>query len=270
VACQGGEEREFGGFSHDSVRDVAQLVAGRGEILTLSPATVQCILAEVVLKPHRVRCFLTRTEALFEEKMAEILALYLHPPRRCRILCLDEKPHIQALARLHPTLPLRPGLVERQACEDVRHGAIDLCAAFDVSTGNVFAPCYQRHTNLMFRHCLRALRARAPDSRWHLIVDNAGFHKKQAGLDWCAAQRPTVTLHWLPTHGSWLNQVEMWFSLVSRKCLRRASVRSTQDLRALIHRFITTWNTPFAHPFAWTSTGKPLAVAPQHYKLLAA
>ena len=75
---------------------------------------------------------------------------------------------------------------------------------------------------------------------------------------------------WLPTHGSWLNQVEIWFSLLSRKCLRRASVRSTQDLRALIQRFIKTWNTPFAHPFEWTYTGKPLAVAPQHYELLAA
>ena len=87
---------------------------------------------------------------------------------------------------------------------------------------------------------------------------------------WCAAQRPKVTLHWLPTHGSWLNQVEIWFSILSRKCLRRASVRSTQDLRDLIHRFIKTWNTHFAHPFEWTYTGKPLAVTPEHYELLAA
>jgi transposase len=200
--------------------------------------------------------------------MAEILELYLHP-RALSVLCLDEDPH-QALERLYPTLPLRPGLVERQEFEYVRHGTVDLFAAFDVGTGKVFAQCYHRHTNLEFRHFLRALRSRDPDSRWHLIVDNAGFHKKQAVLDWCAAQRPKVTLHWLPTHGSWLNQVEIWFSILSRKCLRRASVRSTHDLRNLIHRFITTWNTHFAHPFAWTYTGKPLAVAPQHYELLAA
>jgi transposase len=270
VACQGVEEREVGGFSHYSVRDLARLVAGRGEILTMSPATVQRILAALVLKPHRVRYFLTRTDPQFEEKMAEIVDLYLHPPRHSRILCLDEKTGIQALERLHPTLPVHPGLVERQEFEYVRHGTVNLFAAFEVGTGAVFAQCYQRHTNLEFRHFLRALRARDPDSRWHLIVDNAGYHKKQPVLDWCAAQRPKVTLHWLPTHGSWLNQVEIWFSILSRKCLRRASVRSTQDLRDLIHRFIKTWNTHFAHPFEWTYTGRPLAVAPQHYELLAA
>jgi transposase len=147
---------------------------------------------------------------------------------------------------------------------------VDLFAAFDVGTGHVFAQCYQRHTNREFRHFLRTLRARDPDSRWHLILDNASSHTKQEVLDWCAAQRPKVTLHWLPTHGSWLKQVEIWFSILSRKCLRRASVRSTHDLRTLLQRFITTWNTHFAHPFDWTYTGKPLAVSPQQYELLAA
>jgi transposase len=252
------------------VRDLARLVAGRGEILTMSPATVHRILAEVVLKPHRVRYFLTRTDPLFEEKMAEIVDLYLQPPRGWRVLCLAEKTHIQALERLHPTLPLRPGLVERQEFEYLRRGTVDLFAAFDVATGKVFAQCSRRHTNVEFRHFLRALRARTPDSRWHLIMDNASYHKKQAVLDWCAAQRPKVMLHWLPAHGSWLTQVEIWFSILSRKCLRRARVRSTQDLRALIPRFLTTWNMHFAHPFAWTYTGKPLAVTAQHYELLAA
>ena len=203
-------------------------MAGRGEILSLSPATVQRILAELGLKPHRLRYFLTRTDPLFEAKMAEILDLYLHPPRHCRILCLDEKPHIQALERLPPTLPLRPGLVERQEVEYLRPGSGELFAAFDVGTGQVFAQCSQRHTDLEFRHFLRTVRARDPDSRWPLSADNAGYHKTQAVVDWCAAQRPKVTLHWLPTPGSWLNQVELWSSLLSRKCLRRASVRSTR------------------------------------------
>lgn len=270
VACQGVEEREFGGFSHSSGRDWARLVAGRGEILTRSPSTVQRILAALVLNPPRVRYFLTRTDPWFEEKMAEILDLDLHPPRHCRILCLDEKTHIQALERLPPTLPLRPGLVARQEVEYVRHGTLDLFAAFEVGTGEVCAQGDQRHTHLEFRHFWRALRVRDPDSRWPLIVDNAGSHKTQAVLDWCAAQRPKVTRPWLPPHGSWLNQVEICFSIVSRKCLRRARVHSTRDLRDLIHRFIKTWNTHFAQPFDWTYTGKPLAVAPQHYELLAA
>jgi transposase len=252
------------------VRDLARVVAGRGEIVPLSPPTVHRILAALVLKPPRLRSFLTRPDPLFAEKMAEILALYLHPPRRCRGLCLDEKTSIQALDRLSPTLPLRPGLGERQEVEDVRHGTVERFAAFEVGTGTVFAQCSQRHTNLEFRHFLRALRVRDPDSRWYLSLDNAGSHKKQAVLAWGAAQRPQVTPPWLPTQGSWLNQGEMWFSILSRKGLRRASVRSTQDLRDLIHRFIKTWNTHFAHPFEWTYTGKPLAVAPQHYELLAA
>jgi transposase len=249
---------------------LAQLVKGRGEILTMSPATVQRILAALLLKPQRVRSFLPRTAPLFEEKMAEILALYLPPPRNCRVLCRDEKPHIPALERLYPTLPLRPGLVEPQEVEYLRHGPGDLFAAFAVGTGEVVAHCSQRHTNVEFRHFLRAVRARDPASRWPRIVDNAGFHKKQAVLAWCAAQRPKVTLHGLPTHGAWLNQVAIGFSLLSRKCLRRASVRSTEELRILLPRFIKTWNTHFAHPFEWPYTGKPLAVAPQHSEVLAA
>jgi len=243
---------------------------GGGESLTRSPATVHRSLAALVLKPQRLRSCLTRTDPLFEEQRAEILTRYLHPPRRCRILCLDENTHIPALERLPPTLPLRPGLGERQEVEYRRQGTVDLFAGVDVETGEVFAQGSQRPTNLEFRHFLRALRARDPDSRWQLMVDNAGYHKTQAVVDWCAAQRPTVTLHWLPTQGSWLNQVEIGCSILSRKCLRRASVRSTQDLRALIHRFINTWNTHFAHPCEWTYTGKPLAVAPEHYELLAA
>jgi transposase len=129
---------------------------------------------------------------------------------------------------------------------------VPLLAALAVGTGEVFAQGSQRHPNLEFRHFLRALRARDPPSRWHLLVDNASSHQKPAVLDWCAAPRPTVTRPWLPAQGSWLNQVEIGFSILSRKCLRRASVRSTQDLRDLIHRFIKTWNTHFAHPFEWT------------------
>lgn len=270
TACQGDGERDFSGFSHYSVRDIARLVAGRGEIISISPATVQRILSDLVLKPHRFRYWLTRTDPEFEQKMEEIVNLYLDPPRNSRLLCLDEKTSIQALERLYPGLPLRPGLIERREFEYLRHGIVHLFAAFDVRTGHVFGQCYQHHTNVEFRHYLRALRARDPDSRWHLILDNASYHKKQEVLDWCAAQRPQITIHWLPYHGSWLNQVEIWFSILVRKCLRRASVRSTRELRWVIHRFIDTWNEHFAHPFEWTYTGKPLAVSPEHRDLLAA
>jgi DDE superfamily endonuclease len=164
VACHGTEEREGGGFSPYSVRELARLVEGRGEILTMSPATVQRIFAAWVLNPHRGRYFLTRTDPQFEEKRAAIIDLYLHSPRHSRVLCRDEKTGLQALERLSPTLPLRPGLVERQEVEYIRHGTVNLFAAFDVGTGTVFAQCSQRHTNLELRPFLRVLRARDPSA----------------------------------------------------------------------------------------------------------
>ena len=267
VACQGEPEREYQGFSHYSTRDLARLLAGRGEIVTISPATVQRILAELVLQPHRFRYWLTRTDPEFERKREEIVNLYVDPPRRGRLLCIDEKTGIQALERLHPTLPMRPGQIERQEFEYTRHGVVDLFAAFDVHTVEVFAQCYRQHTHREFRHFLRALRARDPERRWHLILDNAGYHTKQEVLDGCAAQPPKITLHWLPYHGSWLNQVEIWFSILTRQCLRRASVASTRQLRHLLHRFLGTWNRHFAHPFTWTYTGKPLAVSREQFNL---
>jgi transposase len=270
VACQEERERDFSGFSHYSVRDLARLMAGRGEVITMSPATVQRILTEMVLKPHRVRYWLTRTDPEFERKMDEIVNLYLAPPRNSRLLCIDEKTGIQALERRYPTLPMCPGQIERREFEYIRHGVVDLFAAFDVRTGQVFGQCYKHHSNVELRHFLRGLRARDPAKRWHLILDNASYHTKPEVLEWRAAQRPNITLHWLPYHGSWLNQVEIWFSILSRKCLRRASVSSTRELRSVIHCFIDTWNAHFAHPFQWTYTGKPLAVSHQQFDLTAA
>ena len=139
VAGPGAAERELRGFFHDRVRDLARWVAGRGEILTRSPATVQRILAALVLTPQRLRYCWTRTAPRFEEKRAAIGALYLHPPRHRRVLGLDEKTGIPALERLPPTLPLRPGLVERQEFAYRRHGTVTLFAALDGGTGAVFA-----------------------------------------------------------------------------------------------------------------------------------
>jgi transposase len=270
VACQPGRERDFSGFSHDRVRALARLVAGRGEVITLSPATVQRILAEMVLKPHRLRSWLTRTDPACERKMDESINPYLHPPRHSRLLGIDEKPGIQALERRYPTLPMRPGQIERREFEYIRHGVVDLFAAFDVRTGQVFGQCYKHHRNVEFRHFLRGLRARDPDRRWHLILDNASYHTKPEVLEWCAAQRPKITLHWLPYHGSWLNQVEIWCSILARTCLRRASMGSTRELRDVIHRFLDPWNAHVAHPFQWTYTGKPLAVSHHQFDLAAA
>lgn len=259
MACQRDEEHDYRGFSHYSVRDLARLLEGQGEIITISASTVQRILDNLVLKPHRFRYWLTQTDPDFQEKMEEIVNLYLDPPRNSRLLCIDEKTGIQALERLHPTLPMKPGMIERREFEYRRHGVVDLFAAMDVRTGKVFGQCYKRHSNVEFRHYLRAMRARDPESRWDLIMDNASYHTKEEVIEWCKRQRPKIEIHFLPKHGSWLNQAEVWFSILSRKSLRRASVGSQREMRELIHRFINTWNEHFAHPFEWTYTGKPLA-----------
>jgi transposase len=270
VACQQGRERDFSGFSHYSVRALARLVAGRGEVITMSPATVQRILAELVLKPQRVRSWLTRTDPEVERKMAAIVKLSLAPPRNSRLLCIDEQTGSQALERRDPTWPMRPGQIERREFEYLRHGVVDLFAAFDVRTGQVCGQCDKHHSNVEFRHLLRGLRAYDPKRRWHLILDHASYHTTPEGLEWCAAQRPKITLHWLPYHGSWLNQVESWFSILSRKCLRRASVGSPREWRSVLHRFLDTWNAHFAHPFQWTYPGQPLAVSHHQLDLAAA
>jgi hypothetical protein len=131
VACQDGRERDFSGFSHDRVRDRARLMAGRGEVITMRPATVQRIVTEMVLKPHRVRYWLTRTDPACERKMDEIVPLALAPPRNRRLLGRDEKTGIQAVARRYPTVPRRPGQIERREFEYLRHGVVALFAAVD-------------------------------------------------------------------------------------------------------------------------------------------
>jgi transposase len=270
VACQDGRARDCSGVSPDSVRDRARWRAGRGEVITRSPATVQRGLTERVRKPPRVRYWLTRTDPEFARKRDAIVPLSLAPPRPSRLLGIDEKTGIPALERRSPSVPRRPGQLERPEFEDMRPGVVDLCAAFDVRTGQGFGPCYPHHSNVEWRHLLRGLRARDPDRRGPLSLDNASYPTTPEVLAWGAAQRPKITLHWLPYHGSWLTHVESWFSILSRKGRHRARVGSTRELRAVIHGFIDPWNAHFAPPFQGTSTGKPLAVSPQQFDLAAA
>jgi hypothetical protein len=270
VACQHGRARDFRGFSPDSGRDLARLVAGRGDVSTRSPAPVHRMLAAMVLKPHRVRYWLTRTAPECARQREERLTLSLPPPRHSRLRCLDETTGRHALARRYPTVPMRPGQIERRAFEYLRHGVVALCAAFDGHTGQVFAQCDKHHRHGEFRHFLRGLRARDPDRRWHLMLDHASDQTTPEVLEWCAAPRPRITLHWLPDHGSWRNHVDSWCASRSRQCRRRARRGSTREWRDVIHRFLDTWNAPFAPPFQWTDTGKPLAVSHHQCDLAAA
>jgi DDE superfamily endonuclease len=198
VAGPAGRARDGRGLSPASVRDLARWRAGRGAGLTRRPATVQRLLTARGRTPPRVRSWLTRPDPACQRQLDEIVTRELAPPRHRRWWGRDEKTGLPALDRRSPSWPRRPGQIERREFEYIRHGVVDLFAAFDVRTGQVFGQCYTHHSNVELRHFLRGLRARDPDRRWHLILDNASYHTKPEVLAWCAAEdhAALVALSW--------------------------------------------------------------------------
>src|SRR5919107_3946432 len=174
----------------------------------LSPATVQRVWRAFGLKPHRTEGFQLSADPEFAEKVRDIVGLYLSPPDRALVLCVDEKTEMQALERAQPVLPMRPGQPERRASGYVRHGTSSLFAALDVAAGKLIGRCYRRHRAEEFRDFLDAVDAAvAPEAEVHLVLDNASIHKAPPIRDWLA-KRPRYQLHFTPTSSSWLNQVE--------------------------------------------------------------
>jgi len=183
----------------------------------------------------------------------DIVGLYLAPPDKALVLCVDEKAQIQALDRSQPLLPLRPGQVERRTHDYRRHGTTSLFAALDVQTGTVVGECHRRHRSIEFRKFLDTIETVVPaDLDVHLILDNYGTHKTALIRRWLA-KRPRFHLHFTPTGASWLNLVERWFALLTEKQIRRGAHRSTRELEAAIKRYLALTNdTP--KPFVWTKT----------------
>lgn len=215
----------------------------------VSAATVARRLAEAQLQPHRQRYWLTSKDPLYDEKLKDIVRLYLEPPPGATVLCLDEKPNIQALSRKHPDLPMRRGYPLAREFEYVRHGVMHLFAAFNIRTGKVVGEVYAEKTHVQFidflDRCARAYRG----GPVHCVVDNAGYHSTPEVKRWLA-EHPRFVFHYTPTHASWLNQVECWFSILSRKVLRRGVFLSKAMLRDALLAYIAYWNTQ-AHPFEW-------------------
>jgi transposase len=217
----------------------------------LSPATVQRVWRAFGLKPHRAEGFQLSTDPAFVEKVRDIVGLYLAPPDRALVLCVDEKTEIQALERAQPVLPMRPGQPERRASGYVRHGTCSLFAALDVAAGRVIGRCYRRHRAEEFRDFLDAVdTAVAPEAEVHLVLDNASIHKAPAIRDWLV-QRPRYHLHFTPTASSWLNQVERFFALLTARRLRRGVHRSVEELEAAVLAHVERHNAE-PRPFRWT------------------
>ena len=219
----------------------------------LSKSTVQRVWKAFGLQPHRQKHFKISTDPFFVEKVRDIVGLYLHPPEHAVVLCVDEKSQIQALDRTQPLLPLGLGYAEGVTHDYVRHGTTTLFAALDIATGRVLSDCKARHRHQEFLQFLRRIDAAVPQKLdVHLIVDNYATHKHATVRRWLAA-RPRFHVHYTPTYSSWLNQVEIWFNIITQKAIRRGTFRSVRDLIAKIQTFVEHYNRR-SHPFAWTAT----------------
>jgi len=192
-------------------------------------------------------------DPLFIEKVRDVVGLYLSPPERAVVLCVDEKSQIQALDRTQPLLPMRPGQAERRTHDYVRHGTTSLFAALNIASGEVLGKCYRRHRSIEFRKFLDLIDRRVPDSmEVHLVLDNYNTHKTALIHSWLA-KRPRFHLHFTPTSASWLNQVERWFSLITEKQIRRGAYGSTKELETAIHSWVENYNSD-PKPFKWTKS----------------
>jgi transposase len=219
----------------------------------LSQTTISRIWRAFALQPHRTETFKLSQDPLFIDKVRDIVGLYLVPPDKALVLCVDEKSQIQALDRSQPLLPLRPGQAERRTHDYKRHGTTSLFAALDVKTGTVVGECHRRHRSVEFRKFLDTIESNVPpDLAVHLILDNYGTHKTALIRRWLA-KRPRFHLHFTPTGTSWLNLVERWFALLTEKQLRRGVHRSTRELETAIQRYLTVTNES-PKPFVWTKT----------------
>ena len=238
------------GQTHWSCRTMAAQVG-------VSPATVQRVWAARGLKPHLVKTFKLSNDRRFEEKLIDVVGLYLNPPDNAIVLCLDEKSSVQALDRTQPSLPMIKGRAATMTHDYKRNGTTTLFAALDVLTGKVIGDCLPRHRHTEFLRFLRKIEREVPKGlQVHLICDNYATHKHPAVKTWLA-KHPRLQMHFTPTSSSWLNLVERWFRELTDKALRRGVFHSVPDLIAKIEEYLDAHNDN-PKPFVWTATAEDI------------
>ena len=234
------------GATHWSTREMAKQSG-------LSQSTVSRIWRTFGLKPHQVDTFKLSKDPQFIEKVRDVVGLYLDPPERAVVLCVDEKSQIQALDRSAPVLPMMPGMPERRTHDYLRGGVTTLFAALNAATGEIIGSLHRRHRAVEFKKFLAKLDKEIPaELDVHLICDNYSTHKTPAIRKWLLAH-PRFHMHFTPTSPSWLNQVERWFGLLTDKQIRRGVHKSVQALEKDIRNWIAHWNED-PKPFAWAKT----------------
>lgn len=234
------------GATHWSTRSMAEATG-------LSQSSISRIWRAFSLQPHRSETFKLSNDPLFVSKVRDIVGLYLDPPDKALVLCVDEKSQMQALERTQPLLPMRPGVPERRTHDYVRHGTTTLFAALDAKTGKVIGQCYRRHRADEFIKFLRLIDQSVPSSLdVHLILDNYSTHKTPAVRRWLA-RHPRFHVHYTPTYSSWINLVESWFATLTNRRLRRGSFTSTRQLEQAVREYLEV-NNAAPTPFIWTKS----------------
>jgi transposase len=218
--------------------------------LKISFATVARIWRKWDLQPWRAQTFKFSTDPELDSKIRDVVALYLNPPDKAVVLCIDEKTQVQALDRTAPILAIMPGVPEKQTHDYVRNGTTTLFAALEVATGHVEQACLPRHRHQEFLRFLKQVAKAYPRKKMHIVIDNDATHKHPKVTAWLA-RNPRITLHFTPTSGSWLNMVEIFFGIITRQAIRRGSFGSVRELIEAITRFIDGWNDR-CEPFIWT------------------
>jgi transposase len=237
---------------------------GMAKASGISVSSIQRIWRAFGLQPHRMETFKLSTDPNFVAKVRDIVGLYISPPERAVVLCVDEKSQIQALDRSQPMLPMRPGQPARRSHDYTRHGTTSLFAALDIATGRVIGKCYGRHRATEFRKFLDEIEAAVPaDLDVHLVWDNYATHKTPLIRNWLA-KRPRWHVHLTPTSASWLNQVERFFALLTDKKIRRGIYRSVALLRADIASFIARHNAN-PKPFRWTKSADDILTSIERF-----
>lgn len=247
------------GATHWSLRTMAREVG-------YAPSTVHRIWRAFGLQPHRSETFKLSSDPLFVEKVRDIVGLYLSPPERAVVLCVDEKSQLQALDRTQPLLPMRPGQVERRTHDYKRHGTTSLFAALNVKTGTIIGKCMARHRAQEFRKFLDEVERNVPgDLDIHAIMDNYGTHKTKLICNWFA-KRPRWHAHFTPTSASWLNLVERFFALLTERALRRGAFSSVRELETAIKDYLEATNAN-PKPFRWTKTADDILASIKRFCL---
>lgn len=224
----------------------------------MSQSKVQQLLSQADLKPHKINYWCGKsTDPEFESKMATIVGLYMNPPENALVISVDEKTQIQALDRTQPILPLKEKMPKRLTATYKRNGTVALIAALAVHKGDITAKTIDRNTADNFLIFLKELYRKYPRKHLHVIVDNLAVHKHQSVTKWIDSKK-RITLHFTPTYSSWLNQIEIWFNMLSKDVLKGGVWKSKKQLVNQLMEYVKTYNTERAKPFKWVYTGEPL------------